>query len=91
MTEQSLHPQTDVPAKATLFCPDCGHRDRYDGAWRVVESHGATRYRCPECAATVVSQPNDAVSALDPLGYWRRAWRAWEAGVRFWGGLPTHG
>lgn len=47
----------DVPAKATLFCPDCDHRSRPGGDWRTVETRERTRYRCPDCGAVVTVRP----------------------------------
>lgn len=76
----------DPPAKATLFCPECGHADRYDGDWRLVESPRTTRYHCPDCGLVVTRRPNEECG-LDPYRYLRSAWRTWEANVRFWHGL----
>ena len=30
-------PRADSPPKATLFCPECGHRSRYDGDYASTE------------------------------------------------------
>ena len=76
----------DTPGKATLFCPECGHADRYDGGWRRVESPRTTRYRCPECGVVVTRRPNER-RGHDPYSYLRSAW---EMGVRFWGGLSGY-
>lgn len=45
--------ERDVPSKATIFCPDCDHRSRFDGDWAVVDTFRGTRYLCPECGTTV--------------------------------------
>ena len=46
-----------VPAKATLFCPDCDHRSRPGGDWRTVEAGERTRFLCPDCGAAVAVRP----------------------------------
>lgn len=46
-----------VPAKATLFCPDCDHRSRPGGDWRTVEAGERTRFLCPDCGVAVAVRP----------------------------------
>jgi predicted RNA-binding Zn-ribbon protein involved in translation (DUF1610 family) len=49
------------PRKATLFCPDCGHRDPVDGDWVVRHRPDAVPARelfvCPDCGALVQNRP----------------------------------
>lgn len=54
---RSTSPPTRSPAKATLFCPECSHRSRYDGDWLVTETDDGRRYRCPDCRTTVTVRP----------------------------------
>lgn len=54
------------PSKATLFCPDCDHRSRFDGDWDVVETDRRRRYLCPECGVAVTDRP--ASAAVEPRG-----------------------
>jgi hypothetical protein len=89
VSEDTLQSGADVPPKATLFCPECEYSDRYDGAWAVVETARATRYRCPECDAVVTSRSSEETERPGPLVYWRRVWTAWQASVRRWSGFAT--
>ena len=75
----------DVPAKATLFCPNCDHRSCHDGDWRTVEAGERTRFLCPDCGAAVAVRPGSETdrvptasdgrpSVLRPwLSFWCRA------------------
>jgi uncharacterized protein YlaI len=74
----------DVPPKPTLFCPDCGHRSRSDGDWRVVESHSSTRYLCPDCEAELADRPAFR-SRPGPrsVAIWR-PWTGFCAWLRLW-------
>ncbi|WP_336338155.1 hypothetical protein [Haloarcula brevis] len=75
----------DVPPKATLFCPDCGHRSRYDGDWVVVERRNGTHYRCPDCHEQITTRTSRAGGPSSRLldSYWQ----AWDHGIRAWHGL----
>ncbi|MFB6301813.1 MAG: hypothetical protein ABEH78_02960 [Haloferacaceae archaeon] len=44
-------------SKATLFCPDCSHRSRYDGDWTVVDAGDERRYLCPDCRTEITVRP----------------------------------
>jgi DNA-directed RNA polymerase subunit RPC12/RpoP len=80
MQEHSRESERDVPSKPTLFCPDCGHRSRSDGDWRVVESCGDTRYLCPDCGAELTVRPEfPSRPGNRPVV----AWRPWD-GLRVW-------
>ena len=52
---------TDVPVKATLFCPDCGHESRVDGDWLVRPRPGTVPRReafvCPDCGTVIQVRP----------------------------------
>lgn len=75
----------DVPSKATLFCPACGHQSHCDGDWIVVERHGGAHYRCPDCHTELTVRPPEStdrsISIVDTY------WQAWDHGVRAWRGL----
>ena len=43
--------------KGVLFCPDCDHRSALGGDWVVRGDGDAYEYRCPDCDASVLSQP----------------------------------
>lgn len=67
-------------AKATLFCPECGHESNVDGDWRERRTHQSLRYRCPECHTTIATRP----VSESPAGYWQPydVWQeAWETSV----------
>jgi len=85
MSPTDSRTERDVPAKATLFCPDCGHRSRYDGDWIVVECHGGTHYRCPDCHTQITTRlrhtAGESPRLLDTY------WQAWDHGIRVWHGL----
>lgn len=73
----------DVPPKATLFCPECGHRSRVDGDWNAVETVRALHLVCPDCRTEVATRPSDAGSprsrsrSIAPREAWRVGLRAW--------------
>jgi predicted RNA-binding Zn-ribbon protein involved in translation (DUF1610 family) len=83
-TDDPTPPET--PSKATLFCPDCGHRSRFDGDWNVATSARRVRYVCPDCRTTVTTRPNGgpataraesaASRSARPAGFlaWVRRW-----------------
>lgn len=82
-------PGRDVPSKATLFCPDCGHRSRVDGDWNVVGTARAVHRVCPDCRTVIATRPADPGGA----GARRDGSRSrpapllevWGAGLRAWG------
>jgi predicted RNA-binding Zn-ribbon protein involved in translation (DUF1610 family) len=78
---------TDAVAKSTLFCPDCGHRSRFDGDWTLVETGRGIRYVCPECGRgiTVRSPAGAEDGGAGPFGWWQPALETWETTVRTWG------
>lgn len=45
------------PAKATLFCQECGHAGRLDGDWLLREGPDDYHVVCPDCGTVVVAQP----------------------------------
>jgi uncharacterized protein YlaI len=57
MTVPRERSDRDVPAKTTLFCPDCHHQSRMDGDWRVVEETGTAHYICPDCETEIAVRP----------------------------------
>jgi len=83
--------ERDVPPKATLFCPDCGHRSRVDGDWTVVETARTVHYVCPGCRTVIATRPTDLGSAGPSRGGLRSQpaplLEAWGAGLRAWGRL----
>jgi len=92
MTTTSSREKRDVPPKATLFCPACGHRSRFDGDWYVEERARDTRYLCPDCDTEVLTRttyptPTDRGSARSPDAFWARTWRRWAANLRTWQGF----
>jgi len=44
-------------AKATLFCPRCGHESPADGDWSVCEAGGVATYVCPDCEREIAERP----------------------------------
>ena len=44
-------------AKATLFCPDCGHESHVAGDWSVRTSAERITIDCPSCGARVDERP----------------------------------
>ena len=76
--------ERDVPPKRTLFCPDCDHRSRSDGDWRVVESVRRTRYLCPDCGAELTVRPEFPTGPGNrPAAVWR-PWAGFRAWLRLW-------
>ncbi len=60
MTNSYDIPRDDPPdVKGMLFCPDCEHRSALGGDWEVRTDSDADayEYRCPDCGASVLSQP----------------------------------
>lgn len=79
------------PAKATLYCPSCGHQAHVDSDWQSVRTATETRYRCPDCGAVVTSRPRHSsrdsapdaeailVTYLETVSESTRLWqRFWE-------------
>lgn len=87
MSPTDSRTEHDVPAKVTLFCPDCGHRSRYDGDWVTVERRGSIHYRCPECHTQITTRPRHTDSSLPRSQFFDTYWQAWNHGVRVWHGL----
>ncbi|MDS0222505.1 hypothetical protein NDI54_14265 [Haloarcula sp. S1AR25-5A] len=85
MSPTDSRTKRDVPPKATLFCPDCGHQSRYDGDWIVVETHRGTHYRCPDCHTELTSRARHA-AGRSPR-FLDDCWQAWDHGIRVWHGL----
>jgi|GEM_PF-1416002 len=53
---ESAPPPDDGPAKATLYCPSCGHENPATGDWLVRERDDRTVYVCPACGETIASR-----------------------------------
>ena len=47
----------DENRKGMLFCPDCDHRSPLGGDWETHAEADVYEYRCPDCGASVLSQP----------------------------------
>lgn len=60
MTAPYHKPGCRIPAKATLFCPRCGHASRHDGDWQVVETTRETRLLCPDCETEIAAREADS-------------------------------
>ena len=75
---------SDAPAKAVLFCPDCGHQSRYDDGWRVVNARAATRYLCPSCGAEIAVRPRFEETPSLTARSCRSLRETWDANVRLW-------
>lgn len=76
-----------VPAKGTLFCPECGHQSRYDGNWRVVETLSECNYRCPDCLTKIATRPRHDGTVWQPDPFYESVWQTWEAGFKVWQGV----
>ena len=50
-------PDENEHRKGTLFCPDCGHRSPLGGDWETSADADTYEYHCPDCGASVLSQP----------------------------------
>lgn len=83
--------ERDVPPKATLFCPDCGHRSHVDGDWNVVETARTVHRVCPDCRTVIATRPTDLCGAVPRRGGTRSRpaplLEAWGAGLRACGRL----
>jgi len=71
----------DSEPKATLFCPNCGHRSRYDGDWTRAESGDTVHYLCPDCHTEITTRP---ASSEPTTGSAQRFWTNWTDAVRAW-------
>jgi uncharacterized protein YlaI len=76
-------PGRDVPPKATLFCPECDHRSRFDGDWTVVRTARAVHYACPDCRTGITTRPTGRArsGSRSPAAAF---WTAWRVGFRAW-------
>lgn len=62
------HPSVRSPGRppgpacsiGTFFCPECGHRSRFDGDWVIVETDSQTEYLCPDCGTDIMTRPPPA-------------------------------
>ena len=78
-------PERETPSKALLFCPECGHRSRYDGDWNVVRSAHGSRYLCPDCRTEITSRlPRDISAPAAESLRWM-----WHTGARMHRALWT--
>ena len=52
-------PDENEILKGVLFCPECDHRSPPGpgGDWEIRTDADAYEYRCPDCGASVLSQP----------------------------------
>lgn len=48
----------NAAAKATLFCPTCGHQSHINGDWTITVLADLTAYECPECEETIDTRRN---------------------------------
>lgn len=56
------------PAKATLYCPECGHASHVDGDWTVRARDDVRTYTCPDCGTTIDTRPTRPESAPERGG-----------------------
>lgn len=82
MTARGSSTASSTLAKATLFCPNCGHESRVDGDWRLVRSLDAIEYQCPDCRTIITARPettrsSPTVLAASTVRFWRESVRAW--------------
>jgi len=78
MTEDSTH--TDSLAKATLFCPECGHSGRYDGDWTRIRDRRDVRYLCPACHTEITVRRRERSTSPTPYG----VWQTWTNSLHAW-------
>jgi len=64
-------PTADSAPKATLFCPECGHSDRYDGDWTRARSGRTVHYICPDCHTEITKRPA-STTATPVTEFWTR-------------------
>lgn len=58
MTYSTSTPERQLPDKATLYCPDCGHESRINGDWLIHVHADSLTYECPNCGAVIDSRQN---------------------------------
>jgi predicted RNA-binding Zn-ribbon protein involved in translation (DUF1610 family) len=63
-------------SKATLFCPECGHRSGPDGDWRRTRCGRSVHYFCPDCHTEIT------VRSTEPTA--REFWTTWTDTVQTW-------
>ena len=67
-------------SKSTLFCPECGHRSRYDGDWLRIEERGGVRYLCPDCHTEITVRSTERAETAGPASLWR----TWADSLQAW-------
>ena len=60
LSSPSPSPASAPRAKATLFCPACGHESSTDGDWEFRTSHRDVAVHCPDCGTRVTDRSTDA-------------------------------
>ena len=70
----------DHPAKAALFCPECGHQSRPDGDWTHIVSGNEVHYRCPDCRTEVTVRPRSSTGTTSGYAFWQ----TWTSSVEKW-------
>jgi predicted RNA-binding Zn-ribbon protein involved in translation (DUF1610 family) len=74
-----------APAKAVLFCPECGHSSRFDGEWRVVQRAATDRYLCPDCDTEIAARPGSGTGPSWSAPTLGTPLRTWDISIRLWG------
>jgi predicted RNA-binding Zn-ribbon protein involved in translation (DUF1610 family) len=56
-TSPSVPPsERQLPDKATLYCPECGHESRINGDWVIHVHAESVTDECPNCDAVIDSR-----------------------------------